>query len=224
MSNTPPVHTISQFVKESLNKHDKIKIGQITKIHNNKLADIQFLEKRLIKNEQHTFPIVQKVPLLHLTNGVGGGVLVPYKEGDQVLVCILDALDYEKAVKKNVFTTLFPHNLANAVVIGHFGNEVDAYTYNNEDIVIYHKDGKVTISSNGKIEIKSGEAEISLNTQTGLIGIKNDTQSMLTILMALITAIKGLQSFNPETSSNIPLVNTANLDPILTQLQELLTV
>jgi len=168
---------VENVVYELFATHSKMKVGKIVSINKEKrVCTIEFFEYVNKDSKDMQLPIQENVPFFYTQYSANGvGIFTPYNIGDNVLVAILDNFNFEDFFQKNSkFQVFSPHNLANAVIIGH------APTLAND--IEYDGEGVLVTTGNALIEA----------TKDGLIDIKNNTTSLKNIINQILTACKNI--------------------------------
>lgn len=195
---------LNDIIQEYFLTHAKLKVGKINSISSS-YASVEFYEKNVIEGGLQAVPTLQEVPLLQTLFSSNGnaGIIVPYAVGDNVIVGILDNLNKQAFfTNNNTFQNIFPHNLANAVVIGRVDTQQQP-SRTTQGVLLYKATSSVEVLEEGiKIE-KSGET------------LKKVLEDLTTALSLATTTVA---SFGVPT----PLDNAGDFTDIITRINNLL--
>lgn len=173
---------VENVVYELFATHSKIKVGKIASIDKEKrLCTIAFFEY-VNKNDQNMqLPVQENVPFFYTQYSASGvGILTPYNIGDNVLVAILDNFNFKNFFQTNSkFQVFSPHNLANAVVIGHAPTLANDIEYDGEGVLVTTGNALIEVKKDGKIDIKNNNTSLKDIINQTLIACKNITVTVL---------------------------------------------
>lgn len=216
------LHNLKLDIFSSLNC---VKVGSIQSFDaTKKTAQVQILFKRtLADGTVQSQPLLVDVPVFTLQGG-GGFVQFPIQPGDQCVLVFSDRrLDewYANGAEAAPGDARM-HDLSDGIaLVGVNALNSSLPTYPSNQVVFSYSGSKVLITSSGIKIISTGGAEIDLDT---LIGIKNGTTTLLTLMTNFITLLESLTVQDDEGGNILPLTaaSIAALEAFKAQLATLL--
>ena len=174
------------------------------------LASVKpLLNRKLKDNTELVLPVINNVPVM-LPRTANAIISLPIAVDDKVLLVFCDrSLDEWLSSGNEVFPSdNRMHSFSDAIAIPglyDFSSTSDAST---NDLLIKHKESKITILANGDIKISAGA--------TGKIAIGNDSEELLAILDDILTEIQAITTatmIGPQ-----PIINLASFTALQARL------
>lgn len=186
------------------------KIGKITSVNPSKdgfTVDLEVMQSRrksTLSNTSVQLPKLSSVPVL-FNYGSAGGVDVPLKAGDSVVILFFDS-DVSNFFKGIPITNrpenIGKHSMNNCIAIPFVKTKVQSSTHSQDKVRVFSEDG----------------ASVEL---TEFVSIKNKAENLSTILSDLITALTSLRVDIP--AGTVDPVTVTALEAISTRIKALLT-
>lgn len=225
----PNLTDILQELKlDIFNSFNCHRVGKINGFSSsNQTADIELVDKAIIPtskgNQLIDFPLLTGCPVF-VNKGSNGGFTRPITTGEYCLVLFNDR-DIESWFNNggiNEPASSRTHNLTDClVIVGIFSDSSPLGNYNNAATEMNFQDSIVSLDatkakmSKGTtlVEVDSGEAKMAKGTTKisldSKVGISNATQSLQTLIAALITVIDSLEVVDP-ISGNLPITSATS--------------
>lgn len=176
-----------------------VQVGSIVSYDPEKnTASLQIgMKRQLPNNEIIDYPVLQDCPVFFLTGGQAY-ISMPIEPGDSCLILFNDRdIDTWWATgANNIPNTPRSHSLSDAICLVGIRNQSDNITLKTNAIEIN--------GGNKKVLINSESANISINSGTGLVGIKNDATNLKLVLDGLFDQLSNTLVVWLQTS----LINT----------------
>lgn len=213
-----PIRLLNEIIQEYFLTHAKLKVGKINSIAGS-YASIEFYEKNVVEGGLQEVPTLQEVPLLQTLFSSNGnaGVIVPYAVGDNVLVGMLDNLNKEAFfTNNNAFENLFPHNLANAIVIGRVDTQQQS-SRTTEGVLLYKETSSVEVLEDGVKIAKGGET-----LQKVLEDLTTELKGVTEALSQSTTTVATFGVPTPLDNAGVFTTFVATITAIITRINNLL--
>lgn len=210
-----------EFEENLLSKFNCCKIGKIIKFYpEDKTADIQILSKKEINGTLYDYPLLSKCLI------IGDKITQPVLINDNCIVLFNDFnIDsyFETGTSQQPYNNR-KHDLSDGIAILGVNSLVNKIEYDNNNIVLNYQSSikigeNINLQANNNINITNNQASIE-EDNSGLIAIKNNQQSLFTILNTFLTGLLNLKTGTSPTNANYVL-DTATTTLINTTIQNL---
>jgi hypothetical protein len=216
--NHDPISLLNDIIQNYFLTHAKLKVGKINSISGS-YASIEFYEQNVVGEELQAVPPLQEVPLLQTLFSSNGnaGVIVPYEVGDNVVVGILDNLNKQAFfTNNNTFKNLFPHNLANAIVLGRVDTKQQP-SRTTAGVLLYKETSSVEVLKDGVKIAKGSEtlAKVLEDLTTKLKGVAE-------AISQSTTTVESLGMPTPLDNAGVFTAFASTINDIITRINNLL--
>lgn len=202
---SPDLQYLLNQLKESIKSElNCVEIGKINKFYpDDKTADVEICFKQMTNtNEIKNYPLLIKCPVL------GNKITCPVEEGEYCVILFNDRCidSWYETNNIQVPYNIEKHSISDGLVICGLNNLINKINYDNDNINLTYKSNvkigeDIKLQATKQIDLKNEQANINMD-ETGLIAIKNTTQSLFIILNTLLTTLLSLKAgATPATPS-----------------------
>ncbi len=186
------------------------KVGKIVSFNaTQKTAQVQILFKMTLPDGTvSSYDPIVDVPVFTLQGG-GGSIQFPVAAGDQCIVLFSDRRldEWFRNGAEAVPGDGRMHDLSDGIaLVGLNALNSSLPVYPTNKVLLLYDGSRVEINSTGLKLVSTGTAEIDLDM---LIGIKNGTTSLLTLMTNFITTLEGLTVQDDEGGAILSLTAAA---------------
>lgn len=212
-------YLLNQYTDKIKTIFNCVQVGEIVKFYEeDKTADVNIVFKQKVGDNIINRPLLLKCPVL------GNKITTPIETGEFCIVLFSDVnIDswWETGQSQEPYTAE-KHSISDGLVICGLNALTNKIEYDNENICLKYKseikigeDLNFTTDNSYKIESKDFDVTTTaggnLNVDnTGLITIKNNQQSLFTILQTLLNALLSLRTGADPTTAAFVLDQTTS--------------
>lgn len=176
-----------------------VKVGKITSFDvTKKTAQVQILFKRVLPDETVVaYPLLIDCPVFTLQGG-GGSIQFPIAAGDQCLLLFSDRRldEWFQNGGEAVPGDARMHDMSDAIaLVGLNALTSDLPDYPTDKVIVTYNGVSVALESSGVVFTGTGGAEIDL--ASGIVTIKNNTTTLLTLMNNFIILLEAAQVKGP---------------------------
>ena len=196
---------LNQYTEKLKKTFNCIQVGEIVKFYpQDKTADVNICFKKQVAEDIINYPLLLKCPVL------GNKITTPIEEGEFCIVLFNDVnIDgwFETGQAQKPYSNE-KHCISDGLVICGLNALSNAINYDNENINLTYKSNlklgeSINLISTKQIDLDNNQANINMD-ETGLITIKNNQQSLFTLLNTLLTALLSLKTGpSPATATYV---------------------
>lgn len=204
---------LNQYTEKLKKTFNCIQVGEIVKFYpEDKTADVNICFKKQVAEDIINYPLLLKCPVL------GNKITTPIEEGEFCIVLFNDVnIDgwFETGQAQKPYSNE-KHCISDGLVICGLNALSNAINYDNENINLTYKSNikvgeNLQFTTDNSYNINSKDFNVSITAggninidETGLIAIKNNQQSLFTLLNTLLTALLSLKTGpNPATATYV---------------------
>lgn len=196
---------LNQYTEKLKKTFNCIQVGEIVKFYpQDKTADVNICFKKQVAEDIINYPLLLKCPVL------GNKITTPIEEGEFCIVLFNDVnIDgwFETGQPQKPYSNE-KHCISDGLVICGLNALSNAINYDNENINLTYKSNlklgeSINLISTKQIDLNNNQANINMD-EAGLITIKNNQQSLFTLLNTLLTALLSLKTGpNPAAATYV---------------------
>ncbi len=183
-----------------------VRVGQISQFDGTKrLAQVQILSQRVLPDGTvKSYPLLINCPVFTLQGG-GGSIQFPIAIGDQCLLLFNDRRldEWIQNGGQQPPGDGRMHDMSDAIcLVGLNALNSDLPIYPTDKVVLSYKGVSLNLLSTGVAFLGTGGAEIDL--AAGIITLKNNTTTLLTLMNSFITLLEAAAVQDDEGGNILP--------------------